>query len=184
MSLKNNPRRQKLFQEKKAPWGACPNPEWACSSLRVCFPNAGKEEPFRSNQLHYETLTLEQYQSLFLQSVSTGTAPIPKERSAFTHYLVITVIQILMSFCLGLMFLKYICVPSSLLRQQGFTVLHCCFNYFPSVRSDLSSEQIGNQKTLKCCVSQELPNMKTCKYEIISKESGLLLQSRAIKKPD
>lgn len=135
-------------RKKRHPQGACSNPEgaWSWSPLRVCFPNAVEEEAFRSNQLHYETLRLRQYQSLFLQSVSTATAPTPKDCSAFTHYLRITVIQILMSFCLGLMFLRNICVPSRLLRQQGLIVPYCCFNYFPSVRSALSSEQFGNQK--------------------------------------
>lgn len=55
------------------------------------------------------------------------------------HYLRITVIQILLS-CLGLWVSQNICVPSRLLGQQGLIVPHYCFNNFPSVRSDLSSE--------------------------------------------
>lgn len=142
--LKNYPRRQKLFQEKKAPRGACSNPEWACSSLRVWFPNAVREEAFRSNQPHHETLRFEQYQSLFLQSVSTGWHP--SLRNAVHSHITSGLQSYCCPFAWVYEFLRNICAPSRLLRQQGLIVPRYLFNYFPSVRSDLSSEQSGNQK--------------------------------------
>lgn len=40
--------------------------------------------------------------------------------------------------------LRYLCVPSRLLRQQCLIAPHYCFNNVPPVRSDLSSEKFGN----------------------------------------
>lgn len=94
--LKNNPKRQKLFQERKGPLRSLLKPWTSRLFTEGMFSKCSEGGTSFIMRPWDSSSTRASFYS------SAGTAPIPKECSAFTHYFRITVIQNLLSFCLGL----------------------------------------------------------------------------------
>lgn len=145
MWLKHNPRRQKVFQEKKRSPGELDQilNEHALHWGYV-FWMLWRRKPLGLISFIMRAWDLSSTRASFC-SRSAQAQHQPLRNAVHLH--ITSGLQSYKYCCtVAYAFCRNICVPKRLLRQQGLIVPHYCLNSFPPARSDLSSEQSGNLK--------------------------------------